>query len=123
MPAPRWLSTLAYTIIREGQAVSSFTLKVENDFNLAQNRYLGLYKTETPTAAYNLVNLTASGNIHISESQSLQWLVAINNLFDIAYQNHLSRLQYFEYYSASPNGRSGIYNMGRNIAFKVIIPF
>jgi iron complex outermembrane receptor protein len=50
-------------------------------------------------------------------------VIAVNNLFDTAYQNHLSRLQYFEYYTASPNGKKGIYNMGRNICIKVIVPF
>jgi iron complex outermembrane receptor protein len=42
---------------------------------------------------------------------------------DLAYQDHLSRLQYFEYYAASPNGRSGLYNMGRNACLKVIRSF
>ncbi|MFX4454779.1 hypothetical protein ABTA67_20100, partial [Acinetobacter baumannii] len=52
-----------------------------------------------------------------------------NNIFDIAYQEHLSRLKYF--YSTdgagnpipAPNGRLGIFNMGRNISLKIIVPF
>jgi iron complex outermembrane receptor protein len=35
--------------------------------------------------------------------------LSVNNLFNRAYQNHLSRLK-----------EGGIYNMGRNIAMKVI---
>lgn len=41
-------------------------------------------------------------------------------LLNRAYQNHLSRLKY-----ADPNvitGRRGVYNMGRNVTFKVVIP-
>ena len=49
--------------------------------------------------------------------------VQANNLFDVAYQSGLSRLKYFEYYESSPGGRSGIYNMGRNICLKLIAPF
>lgn len=112
IPPPRWLSSLSYDF-------GKLAVKAENDLNLAQDRYLGLYDTETPTAAYDLVNVSANGKLW----HKLEWVVAVNNLFDTAYQNHLSRLQYFEYYKASPNGHLGIYNMGRNICFKVMVPF
>ena len=45
-----------------------------------------------------------------------------NNITDVAYQSHLSRLKYFEPYPNNPSGRSGIYNMGRNISFKLTVP-
>ena len=47
-----------------------------------------------------------------------------NNLFDVAYQDHLSRLKYFEDPAnyPSPNGHYGIYNIGRNIQFKIDFP-
>ena len=42
------------------------------------------------------------------------------NLFDRAYQSHLSRLKYVE---ATPyKGHQGIYNMGRNITMKLVVP-
>ena len=123
IPPPRWLSTVSYSINTGRQTIPSFTLKADNDLNLAQNRYLGLYKTETPTAAYDLVDLSANGDINYSKKHSLQWVIAVNNFFNDAYQNHLSRLQYFEYYQSSPTGHYGIYDMGRNIAFKIIVPF
>jgi iron complex outermembrane receptor protein len=34
----------------------------------------------------------------------------------------MSRLKYFEEYPDNPSGRSGIYNMGRNISFKLTVP-
>ena len=43
-----------------------------------------------------------------------------NNLLDRAYQSHLSRLKYLD-----PNpvtGRQGVYNMGRNVTFKLVVP-
>jgi iron complex outermembrane receptor protein len=45
-----------------------------------------------------------------------------NNITDVAYQSHLSRLKYFEPYPNNGSGNNGIYNMGRNISFKIIIP-
>jgi outer membrane receptor protein involved in Fe transport len=117
IPPPRWLSSVSYAVAPD------VTLKAENDLNLAQNRYLGLYLTETFTAAYDLVNISVNGGINYGNGHRLQWLVAVDNLMNTAYQNHLSRLQYFEYYTASPSGHLGIYNMGRNVCFKVIVPF
>ena len=45
-----------------------------------------------------------------------------NNITDVAYQSHLSRLKYFEAYPNNPSGRTEIYNMGRNISFKLTVP-
>ena len=45
-----------------------------------------------------------------------------NNLFDKAYQDHLNRLKYFEDYPGNFTGRDGIFNMGRNISFKIDVP-
>jgi iron complex outermembrane receptor protein len=44
--------------------------------------------------------------------------ISADNLANVAYQSHLSRLKY-----APENlftGRTGVYNMGRNISLKVI---
>jgi iron complex outermembrane receptor protein len=45
---------------------------------------------------------------------------SVNNVFDKAYQNHLSRLKY-----AAENevtGRRGVFGMGRNFSLKIIVP-
>jgi iron complex outermembrane recepter protein len=123
IPPPRWLSSINYVLPGNGNIVRLVTFKAETDFNLAQNRYLGLYKTETPTPGYTLLNASVNIEINYVKNHSMQFQIAVNNIFDTAYQSHLSRLQYFEYYSASPNGHLGIYNMGRNVCFKMILPF
>jgi len=123
IPPPRWLSSINYDLPGKGGIIRLVTFKAEADNNLAQNRYLGLYKTETATPAYTLLDASVNTEINYTKNRSLQFQVAVNNVFDTAYQSHLSRLQYFEYYTASPNGHMGIYNMGRNICLKMIIPF
>jgi iron complex outermembrane receptor protein len=45
----------------------------------------------------------------------------IVNIFDAAYQNHLSRLKYAPENPA--NQRTGVFNAGRNFSVKVIVPF
>jgi iron complex outermembrane receptor protein len=42
------------------------------------------------------------------------------NITDVAYQNHLSRLKYSAENVAS--GRMGVFNMGRNFSLKVNVP-
>ncbi len=89
----------------------------------AQNRYLALFATETRTAAYTLFHLGWGTSLTLGGKKQLSFQCQINNLFDMAYQNHLSRLKYLEYYQSAPNGNSGIYNMGRNLSFKCIFNF
>jgi iron complex outermembrane recepter protein len=42
------------------------------------------------------------------------------NLTDVAYQNHLSRLKYTDENLAT--GSMGVYNMGRNFSVKLNVP-
>lgn len=116
IPPARLLSAVEYGRTGLTGWMRGWRVRAEVDHNWRQDRYLGLYQTETPTAAYTLVNLMA----HLDVRPHWQLQLQVNNLFDVAYQSHLSRLQYFEYYTASPNGRLGIYEMGRNICAKVI---
>ena len=44
--------------------------------------------------------------------------LALNNVFDVAYQNHLTRLKYTAINYAT--GRTVVYNMGRNLSVKLI---
>ncbi len=99
------------------------TLKTDADINLAQNRYFGENHTETPTPAYTLWDASANIEMNYSKNQTILFQIAVNNILNTDYQSHLSRLQYFEYYTQSPNGHLIIYNMGRNICVKVIVPF
>lgn len=66
---------------------------------------------ETPTPGYVLINASVGATLKI---QRQLWTVFISgkNLADARYYNHLSRLKYL-----------GIYNMGRNITFGLILPF
>lgn len=98
-------------------------LKFEADVNAAQNHFYGLYNTETYTKGYTLFNAGLGAAIKNRNLKKLfDLFIQADNLFDVAYQSHLSRLKYFEYYENSPNGRRGIYNIGRNFSFKVVVP-
>ncbi|MBA3830174.1 MAG: TonB-dependent receptor [Taibaiella sp.] len=122
-PPPRCLSNISYDLPIINKIAQLVTFKAEADYNMAQNRYMGLYNTETPTPAYVLFNVSAHADIQYTKMQKIQVQLAVNNLFNTSYQSHLSRLQYFEYYTQSPNGHFGIYNMGRNMCGRIIFKF
>ena len=79
--------------------------------------------TETATPGYTLFDAGLGANVTGKSGKVLfSFHIAANNIFDIAYQSHLSRLKYFEPYPNNTTGRSGIYDMGRNISFEVQVP-
>ena len=98
--------------------------RLEADVYAKQDNVYAVDDTETPTPGYTLFNTGVGTSVREKSGRVFcQLFFQVNNIFDIAYQSHLNRLKYFEYYQSSPNGRSGIYNMGRNISAKVIVPF
>ena len=88
--------------------------------NLAQNHYYQADDTETRTPSYTLLNLSAGTDLNIRQKKVAGLYVTAENLLNRAYQNHLSRLKYCDVNSQT--GRQGVYNMGRNIVFKAVIP-
>lgn len=123
IPPLKLLSSVTQKFQINSRLLSAVTPKIELDFNAAQDRYLGLNNSETYTAGYALINMSIITEISYSKKHSMQLQLHANNLFNKTYQSHLSRLKYFEYYSSSPNGHLGMYNMGRNICIKLVVPF
>ena len=78
---------------------------------VAQNKISGNIKDEQTK------EFITSVSIYISDLMEIQPLNA-ENLADVAYQSHLSRLKYAPQNPLT--GRNGVYNMGRNINLKLI---
>ena len=120
-PAPRWTSELKYEITHHGHATfNNAYVALGLECNLAQNHYYKVDDTETRTPAYTLLSLSAGTDLNIHKKKVAELYVTADNLLDCAYQNHLSRLKYCDINNAT--GRQGVFNMGRNIVFKAIIP-
>lgn len=98
-------------------------IKFDGVFVASQNRFYALDDTESFTAGYALFNAGLGSGIKSKSGKNIMDIfIQCDNIFNKAYQSNLNRLKYFEYYTSTPNGRSGIYNMGRNLSFKVIVP-
>jgi iron complex outermembrane receptor protein len=103
--------------------ISSLYLKIGLEYYAKQDRVYSADNTETPTPGYLLYNAGIGADITNSHGKVLVSInILCNNITDVAYQSHMSRLKYFEEYPNNPSGRSGIYNMGRNISFKLTVP-
>jgi iron complex outermembrane receptor protein len=114
---------LRANIISKSKHFSSLYFKIGMEYYAKQSRIYSAYNTETPTPGYVLYNAGAGADImNRNRKVILSINILCNNITDVAYQSHLSRLKYFEEYPNNPSGRTGIFNMGRNISFKVIMP-
>jgi iron complex outermembrane recepter protein len=102
---------------------SSVFAWIAMEYYAAQNRAYLADNTETPTPGYTLFGGGIGGNVtRRNGSVIFSVYLAASNIFNIAYQSHLSRLKYFEPYPGNSTGRDGIYDMGRNISLKIIVP-
>ena len=122
IPAARWLSELKGKFKKVGGVMQNAYVGVQLDRTFAQNDIFSAYQTETATPGYTLLNAGVGTDfVNKKNGKTLFSLhLAANNLTDVAYQNHLSRLKY-----AAENevtGRVGVFNMGRTFSMKVSIP-
>ena len=90
------------------------------DYNFKQDHFYKADNTETATPAYCLLNASMGTDIMYKGRRVACVSITGTNLTDKAYQNHLSRLKYCDVNNAT--GRQGVYNMGRNIVFKLVVP-
>jgi len=123
IPPVKVMTTVQQEFKTKGKTIPSFTIKADVDFNGRQNRYLALYNTETATRSYALINVGFNADIAYSKKHKMLFQFQVNNVLDKAYQSNMSRLKYFEYYTASPNGHLGMYGMGRNFCVRLEFPF
>ncbi len=135
-PAPRWTSELKWELIHHSHTtvghhqhhdVPARRFRLNNLFvsagiecYLKQNHIYRADETETETPSYTLLNLQAGTDIQIGSKKLAEFYIIADNLLDKAYQNHLSRLKYADFNVVT--GRQGVFNMGRNITMKLIVP-
>ena len=133
-PAPKWSSELKWELFHHSHSTINHHHSM---FNVQRSMFNNLYialgldcylrqthiyradETETETPGYALLSLSAGTDIQVKGRKIAEFYVTADNLLDKAYQNHLSRLKYADVNAVT--GRRGVYNMGRNITFKVVI--
>ena len=120
-PAPRWISELKYELSHHGhKTLNNAYVALGLECNFMQDHYYKVDDTETCTPGYTLLSLSAGTDLNINKKKVAEIYITADNLLNTSYQNHLSRLKYCDMNNAT--GRQGVYNMGRNVVFKVILP-
>lgn len=121
IPAPKFQSELRGNFRKIGERLTNPFARIEFNHFWKQNRVLLENHTETPTPAYSLLNLGIGTDVTGSRGAILfSFYLTVNNLMNVSYQNNLSRLKYADVNVAT--GRIGVFNMGRNFSFKVVVP-
>ena len=88
------------------------------------NRFFAAYGTETYTAGYNLLSAGIGFNVvNAAGRKVVELFIEGTNLANTNYQSNMSRLKYFDNPVVPPGIQPGIFNMGRNLSFKVVVPF
>jgi len=120
IPSMRWIAELRYELPKNSGRLKNTYASLQFDNVGAQNNPFTGYNTETKTAGYTLINIGAGSHITKKDKQLFSISIAAQNLTDIAYQSHLSRLKYTD--ENILTGRTGVFNMGRNYSLKINIP-
>ena len=121
IPAPKYRLELKAELSVWKNILSGTFIKFAVDNYFAQNSIFAAYGTEAATPAYSLMSCGIGTTIKLGkkEKRSLSFLFSGDNVADVAFQNHLSRLKYAPVNELS--GRTGVFNMGRNFSLKLIL--
>lgn len=121
MPSPRWNAEIKAEQRKSKGVFSKTWISTGLSYIFAQNRFYSAGGTETYSPDYFLIHAGVGTTIRQQGADRLILVFRVSNLLNEPYQEHLSRFKYFpENYSTR---RKGILNMGRNLSFKIIVPF
>ena len=121
IPATKWTSELRGEFLKDGKKAKNLSVHFEVEHNFAQKNPFTAFGTETATSGYTLLNASISADVVRRNKTVLSLYLLGNNLTDVAYQTHLSRLKYAAVNEVT--GRQGVFNMGRNFMIRINIPF
>ncbi|MGN6163102.1 MAG: TonB-dependent receptor, partial [Flavisolibacter sp.] len=120
IPATKWISELRGEFLKNAKSFKNLSLHFEVDHTFSQNKPFTAFGTETATPAYTLLNASVTTDVVRKNKTLFSVYFLGNNLSDVAYQNHLSRLKYTDVNVAT--GRQGVFNTGRNFMVRLNIP-
>jgi len=76
-----------------------------------------------PFDDYTLLNVGLGSDFMVKGRKAFSLYISVDNLADVGYKDYMSRFKYGPVNFNSNPERVGVYNMGRNASFKLIVPF
>jgi iron complex outermembrane recepter protein len=121
VPAARSITEFKVSFNKIKKQLKNCYATIEIDNTFAQKNAFTVYDTETASEGYSLLNASIGADV-TNKKQAIICSINFtgNNLTNVAYQNHLSRLKYTEPNLAT--GRRGVFNLGQNFSLKINIP-
>ena len=119
-PPAKWVSNMRIDLPNTKPFLKNIYFYAGIEHYFKQDKIYSAYNTETITEAYTLFNAGLGSDVFVNKRKLLSIFISGTNLYDIAYQSHLSRLKYAPENYAT--GKTGVYNMGRNVSLKILIP-
>jgi len=136
VPPARVNADLKFPVAAIGKTIKNAYLKAgvlscfqQNDVYQQYAIYSGLNTAMTPfeyaaskaaTKGYTLFNAGAGGDIVSKGKTVCKVYIICSNLFNTGYIDYMSRFKYYPVNYTS--GRVGVFNMGRNVSLKLLIP-
>ncbi len=136
VPPVKITADLKFPIRKIGNGIKNAYVKIglmdvfeQKDIYQQYAIYTGLNTASTPyeyaasrsaTSGYVLFNAGLGGDIQSKGHTYLKVYLMVNNLFDTPYMDYMSR---FKYYPVNyTTKRVGVFDMGRNVSIKLILP-
>ncbi len=119
-PPDKWQSKIKFVAKKLDGIFQNSYISFGVDHYFTQDKIYYQFGNETVTPGYTLINVGIGSEIHSAKGNVCSIYLVGNNLADVAYQSNMSRLKYTD--TNNVTGRIGIYNMGRNISLKVLLP-
>lgn len=119
-PPQKLQSKLKFTFKNVTTSIQNAFLYIGIENYFKQDRIYYKFGDETVTPGYTLINTGIGADICSKKHKLFSVYIIGHNMADLAYQSNMSRLKYTGVNNVT--GRIGVYNMGRDISFKLMVP-
>ena len=119
-PPNKLITGVEFILKNMGKIFKNTYLRADVLHCFEQNKIYYKFGDETITPGYTLLNCGAGTDICSKTKTLFSVYIYALNVTDVAYQSNMSLLKY-----GDPNnvtGRIGVYEMGRNISVKLLVP-
>ncbi len=119
-PPYKLISGVKFVLNKTGNILKNSYARIDVEHYFKQDKIYYKFGDETVTPGYTLLNIGVGTDVTLKERTLFSIYIYARNIADVAYQSNMSRLKY-----GDPNnvtGRTGVYEMGRNIGLKLNVP-
>ena len=135
IPPPRFQSEIKINLTKQSKAIAHTYFKIGFEYDFKQThiydassiymdyRPMNWQRARHPQRDTRCINIGAGTDfLRRDGSTSCSLCLVVNNLFDVAYMDYMSRFKYYPANFSTDPVRVGVYNMGRNLSLKLTVP-